>query len=396
MSYAHRDVLAGRLSCLRDALRSSNLDVLLVSHPPNVFYLTGFAGSSGVLIVTRAGGSLITDFRYLESARELLASERGCPEIALLAVEGSYEKTQAMALARLGAPRIGFEAKRLSVSAGGWLARALGARLQLDPVETPATGTEDRHPVLVATEDLVERLRLRKDAGEIATLREAGKRIGEIAIRMASKIRAGRTEREIAADVDFAVRSAGFERPAFETIVASGPNGARPHARPGSRILAPGDLVVLDFGGVYDGYCVDLTRTISLSEPDSDRRSAYEAVLEAQEAAIQAVRPGVLASSVDAAAREVLGRHGLAELFGHGTGHGLGLEVHEEPRVARPPESPAQIADEELAEGMVFTVEPGVYLEGRWGIRIEDDVVVTARGCEILTAAPRELTIVPA
>jgi Xaa-Pro aminopeptidase len=195
-------------------------------------------------------------------------------------------------------------------------------------------------------------------------------------------VRAGRTERRIAADIESAMREAGFSRPAFETIVASGPNSVLPHARPTDRAVEEGDPTVLDFGGVYDGYCVDLTRTVQLGAPSAALRGLYAAVAEAQLAAIAAVRPGVASSAVDGAARSVLEGHGLGDAFGHGTGHGLGLEVHEEPRIARP--SP-RLPDHVLEPGMVLTIEPGAYVPGVGGVRMEDDVLVTDTGCEVLT-----------
>ena len=182
--------------------------------------------------------------------------------------------------------------------------------------------------------------------------------------------------------IETAMREAGFCRPAFETIVASGPNSALPHARPTDRRIQTGDPTVLDFGGVYDGYCVDLTRTVQLGAAPAALGRLYEAVAEAQQAAIDAVRPGALASAIDAAARSVLERYGLAEAFGHGTGHGIGLEVHEDPRIGRLiPRTP----DHAVEAGMVFTIEPGAYVPGVGGVRIEDDVLVTEGGCEILT-----------
>jgi Xaa-Pro aminopeptidase len=196
--------------------------------------------------------------------------------------------------------------------------------------------------------------------------------------------RAGRTEAEVAAEIDGAMRLAGFEGPAFQTIVASGPNSALPHARPGTRRLRPGEAVVLDFGGVYDGYCVDLTRTVLLGVVNPELHRMFDAVAEAQAAAIESVRPGALPSEIDGAARAVLERHGLGEAFGHGTGHGIGLEVHEEPRIgrlaSRHPELPVEA-------GMVFTIEPGAYVAGLGGVRIEDDVLVVDGGCEVLTVA---------
>ena len=201
-------------------------------------------------------------------------------------------------------------------------------------------------------------------------------------------IRTGRTEQEVAAAIDAALRGAGFERPAFETIVASGPNSALPHARPTARTLRDGDGVVLDFGGVYDGYCVDLTRTVQLGRRSDDLARIFTAVQRAQAAALAAVHPGVNASDIDAAAREVLREAGLGDAFGHGTGHGLGLEVHEEPRIARV--TPGQ-PDTPIVAGMVFTIEPGAYVAGVGGVRIEDDVLVVANGCDLLTDVPIDL-----
>jgi len=188
--------------------------------------------------------------------------------------------------------------------------------------------------------------------------------------------------RAIAGDIEVALREAGFSKPAFETIVASGPNSALPHARPTSRAVQAGEATVLDFGGVYDGYCVDLTRTVQVGAVSANIQHLYAAVAEAQQAAIRAVRPGETASVVDAAARSVLERHGLGAAFGHGTGHGLGLEVHEEPRIGR---ATPRLPDERLEPGMVFTIEPGAYVPGVGGVRIEDDILVTVSGCEVLT-----------
>jgi Xaa-Pro aminopeptidase len=201
-------------------------------------------------------------------------------------------------------------------------------------------------------------------------------------------VREGKTERQVAGAIEAAMREAGYERLAFDTIVASGPHSAMPHYRAGTRALAAGDLLVLDFGGVLDGYCCDLTRTVSIGPPSREVRRVYDAVRDAHAAAVAAVRPGIETSAVDAAARELLRDRGLGDAFGHGTGHGLGLDVHEEPRIGKPR---ADVPPVTLAPGMVFTIEPGAYLPGLGGVRIEDDVLVTDSGCELLTTLPREL-----
>jgi Xaa-Pro aminopeptidase len=242
--------------------------------------------------------------------------------------------------------------------------------------------------MLVTTERIIERRRAVKDAQEIEIIREAARRLSNVARTLPGLIAAGRSELEIAGDIDAALRAAGFERPAFETIVASGENSARPHARPGGRLLSAGDGVVLDFGGIYDGYSVDLTRTLPVGRVASDLSRLGAAVREAHDAAIGFVKPGVRPSEIDAAARDVLGRHGLAEAFGHGTGHGLGLEVHEDPRISK---LPGALPDEPVVPGMVFTIEPGAYVPGVGGVRIEDDVLVVEGGCEVLTDVPIEV-----
>jgi Xaa-Pro aminopeptidase len=247
-----------------------------------------------------------------------------------------------------------------------------------------------RPPRLVATERLVESLRACKDAYELEVLREAGRRLSVVAEGVFEEVRAGRTERAVAMAIDRRVREGGFSRPAFETIVAGGPNAALPHARPGERILTEGDLVVLDFGGVYDSYCVDLTRTVAVGRAAPRAREVHDAVREAHDAALAAVRPGASRFAVDAAARDRLAEAGMADAFGHGTGHGLGLEVHEDPRIVRRHPG-VDVRDERLLPGMVFTIEPGAYFPGWGGVRIEDDVAVTPSGVEQLTRVGTEL-----
>ena len=373
------DYLRQRLTRVRSHAAAAGLDALLVSHLPNVRYLTGFAGTAGTAILTAARAILVVDFRYATDAQELEAARAGILEVTV--AERNPEETVAETLRALGSERIGIEAASMPVAQFNRLSHALAGGVA-SPVE-PARAC----PALAPTERIVERARIVKDAMEIATLREAARRLSAVARTLPRLAVPGRTEREIAAEIDAALRTAGFERSAFETIVASGPNSALPHARPTTRTVRPSEGVLLDFGGVYDGYCVDLTRTLCVGGPPSLRR-IFAAVVDAHSAAVAAVKPGVLASEIDAAAREVFERHGLASAFGHGTGHGLGLEVHEEPRVTRA--GTAQ-PDSAIEPGMVFTIEPGAYVPGVGGVRIEDDVLVVDGGAELLTDVPIEL-----
>jgi Xaa-Pro aminopeptidase len=368
------ETVAARLTRVRLAARTAGIDALVVTHLPNVQYLTGFTGSAGVALVLPRTCLLVVDFRYVTAVNTLTSSLEGL--VTLATFERSYDEALVELLRREGSQRIGIEAAYLPVSRFNAISSGLAARTLL-PIQSSESA-----PALVPTERLVERARVIKDEFEIATLRDAGRRLGEIASRVHEFVREGRTEQSVAADIETAMREAGFSRPAFETIVASGPNSVLPHARPTNRTIQVGDPTVLDFGGVYDGYCVDLTRTVQLGSATGALQQLYGAVAEAQDAAIAAVRPGVTSSAIDAAARIVLERYGLSAAFGHGTGHGLGLEVHEEPRIAR--QSP-RLPDPVVEPGMVFTIEPGVYVPGVGGVRIEDDVLVTETGCEVLT-----------
>ena len=363
-----------RISTLQSDLRTAGLDAFVVTHLPNLRYLTGLNATAGAVVLCAGACTLVVDFRYETAARAILEATPDLPfEISI--VENTYDETLSALLASRRPSRIGIEGASMTVGRFNRLAETL---------KTGGVGTI-AGSMLVPTERVIERRRAVKDAEEIKTLREAARRLSGVAGRLSSLIAEGRTELEIAADIDAAIRTAGFERPAFETIVASGENGARPHARPSHRRLRGGDGVVLDFGGVYDGYSVDLTRTLPVGAVPSDLSRIGAAVREAHDTAIAFVRPGVRPSEIDAAARDVLARHGLADAFGHGTGHGLGLEVHEDPRISN---LPGALPDEPVVPGMVFTIEPGAYVLGIGGVRIEDDVLVVEDGCEVLTDVP--------
>lgn len=365
-----------RQADLRRRLGEAGLPALLVTHLPNVFYLSGFAGSAGALLVTVDAVRFIVDNRYATVARAAAAAIES-EAISVVDVESSYEATYRDLLRASGVSRVGVEAAHISLAQHEWLQTALA----------------EQGPELVSSRDLVEAGRLVKDASELQILTEAGARISAVMEAQITRLRSGTTELEVAANIDHAIRTAGFERPAFDTIVASGPHTALPHARPGTRVLKKGDLVLLDFGGVYRGYCVDLTRVASLGAPSDEARSWHGAVREAHQSALGTVRVGATTAAIDHAARSTLESKGLGETFGHGTGHGLGIEVHEAPRIGRRrgPDGVPDPEDVPLEAGMVFTVEPGVYLPEHGGVRLEDDVVVTTDGYRLLTNVSLDL-----
>jgi Xaa-Pro aminopeptidase len=357
-------------------LEARGLDGLIVTTPANIRYLSNHVGTAGTLIITPSEIQLLVDFRYKEAVRSRQDSPAACPGLRIVDVPDSYDEALVSAALPLPGKVIGIEAGHLTVARQEWLTRTWESR---------GAGI-----TLRSTERFIERFRAIKDAAEVTVLRQAALGLTTVAASAVDAVRAGVSEREVAAVIETALRRSGYERPAFDTIVASGPNSALPHYRAGERTLTAGDLVVLDFGGVLDGYCSDLTRTVSVGQPSPKAIRLHAAVREAQAAAIKAVRPGVTTADVDAAARQVLVAHGLGEAFGHGTGHGLGLDVHEEPRVSKPR---SDVPPVRLEPGMVFTIEPGAYLPGFGGVRLEDDVLATETGCEVLTSVPRDLRV---
>ncbi len=358
------DRRAERLEALRRRLAAEGLDGLVVASLPNIRYLTGFSGSSGLLFASGGATVLLTDFRYREQA----PAEVG--DLARVSTEtgGVWERLFKVLPDLPGVQRVGYEAHVLTVRDAERLARN-GAK--------PWT--------FLPVADVVEAQRAVKAPDEVAAIRAAGA-VATRALEAATVgVRAGQTELEIAAVLEGALRRGGSEWYAFPTIVASGPRSALPHARTSGRVVAPGDLLLMDFGAVVDGYCSDLTRTFVVgAEPTARQREIHEVVRRAQGAALAGLRSGLTGRQGDALARDVIAQAGQGEAFGHSLGHGLGLEVHEAPRLA-------QTAEDPLPASAVVTVEPGIYLEGWGGVRIEDDVILHATGAELLTEFPREL-----
>jgi len=364
---------AGRLSRLRSGLAENDLDCLLVTHLPNVRYLCGFTGSAAVLLVSARRAVLFTDGRYRTQAREevqaaSVAVAHTSPLVA--AAEWLGARRKSWARRSLSPASVGIEAESISAGMRDRLARALKGKARVRPAPP-----------------LVERARMVKDVGEILRIRRAVE-LGASLFRIAcEKIRPGVSEVEVAAAMEYEARCGGGEGMSFPTILAAGERSAIVHGRASAARIPRRGFVVCDFGVILAGYCSDRTRTVHVGRPPREARECYAAVLEAQQAAIAAVRPGVTAGEVDGAARRVLGKRKLARYFTHSTGHGLGLEIHEAPRLAAG-------QTQKLEPGMLITIEPGVYLPGKWGVRIEDVVVVTASGCEVLTATDKELVVI--
>src|SRR5580700_1910574 len=354
-------IFKSRRKALIQLISRAKLDALVVTHPANWYYLTGFTGDAGVLLLSHEGATLITDGRFTTQVREETTSVR------LLGQKGSLLESAGRLLREKAIRRAGFDPSQTSVGQLTQFRRAAGAGTKWIPV-----------PGLVGS------LRARKEPAELARMRQAALLAGDVLAGAIKLLKPGVMENEIAAEIEYQMRRGGASGPAFETIVAFGERSALPHARPTAKRLKKNELVVLDLGAILAHYCSDITRTVYVGRAPTRVKQWYRAVLEAQNAAIAAVRAGVSCGDVDAAARQVLAGYKLDRLFTHSTGHGLGLEVHEDPRVARGQKA-------RLEPGFVVTIEPGVYMAGVGGIRIEDDIAVHAGNTEILTRIPRDL-----
>jgi Xaa-Pro aminopeptidase len=360
---------SGRLRRLQAALPENKLDLFLVTHLPNVRYLCGFSGSAGALLVSDRGATFFSDGRYIAQARAEVSGAR-----IVIARKAPFlaaaESLTGSRRGRAGKAVLGVEGESMPVAVRDRIVALLGSRFKVR-----------------SAPPLVESARMVKDEEEISCIRRAvemGAGLFRVALRT---IRPGVSEVEVAGALEFAARCAGAEGMSFPTIVASGPRSAVVHGRASSSAISRRGFVVCDFGVILAGYCSDRTRTVHVGRPARVARQIYEAVREAQQAAIAAVRGGVSAGEVDGAARRVLRKCKLERYFTHSTGHGLGLEIHEAPRLAA-----AQ--SQTLEPGMVVTIEPGAYVPGKCGVRIEDVVVVTPGGCEVLAPRNKELIVI--
>ena len=360
--------IAGRLPRLRQRLEVEALDALLVTKLANVRYLTGFTGSAATLLVAPTEALFVTDGRYTEQSKEQLAAAGVDNEVRIeIGLTAAAQHAALAAMVARGA-RLGLEDQSVT-----W-ADHRGFVTTFDGVELVPAGT------------LIEDLRRVKDAGEVDRIRRACSIADDSFAAMLTRLTDGITERQFALELEFAMRERGASGNSFDPIIAAGPNGAKPHARPSDRVIGRNELVVCDFGCIVDGYCSDMTRTVSLGDPGPDARHLYEVVLASQQAGRALVAADGACSDIDRASRDVIAEAGWAEAFSHSTGHGVGLEIHEAPRVAA-------TGRDTLLVGDVVTVEPGVYLPGIGGVRIEDTVVVAATGFEPLTLTPKDLVL---
>ncbi len=360
--------VSGRLNRLRDAFDEHDIDALVVTTLANVRYLTGFSGSAAVLTVTRDTALLTTDGRYRTQSAEQIAQAGAASQVDITIGSGTEQRNAAQAALSLAAiARIGLEADNVTWSAQRTWSDLLGA---------------DR---LVATTRAVEALRERKDAAEIARMERAAAIADAALFEVLPLMSQGVSEEHFALELDTAMRRGGAESTAFETIVAAGENSAKPHHHPGPRRIAEGDPVVVDFGATFEGYRSDMTRTFCVgAEPEGELARIFAVVGESQAAGAAAVKPGISAKEVDDVCRRIIAEAGWAERFEHGTGHGVGLDIHEAPTVS-------QLGTAILAPGFVVTVEPGVYVPGHGGVRVEDTLVVTEDGARPLTRFTKDI-----
>ena len=345
------------------AAHLDGLDAILLTSEANCYYATGFMGE-GIALVTRRGSWYFTDSRYTEAADKAIGNAAVIREVSR---EKPFSVLINEALAEAGAEKAGFEEQRMTVA-------------------EHAVYSEKLHCTLTPASALMTELRGSKDEEELSCM-TAAQRIAEGALEQILKeIRPGMTEKEIAARLNYLMVSAGAEKTSFDTIVASGPNGSMPHAVPGMRKVREGDFITMDFGCVYKGYCSDMTRTVALGRPSDEMRNVYDIVLQAQLAGIAAAKAGVTGAVIDGAARKVIQDAGYGVYFGHSFGHSLGIDIHEAPNAAPGNDKP-------MPDGAVISAEPGIYLPGKFGVRIEDVMILRPDGAQVITKAPKALLV---
>ena len=345
------------------AAHLDGLDAMLLTSEANGYYATGFMGE-GIALVTRRGSWYFTDSRYTEAADKAIGNAAVIREVSR---EKPFSVLINEALAEAGAEKAGFEEQRMTVA-------------------EHAVYSEKLHCTLTPASSLMTELRGSKDEEELSCM-TAAQRIAEGALEQILKeIRPGMTEKEIAARLNYLMVSAGAEKTSFDTIVASGPNGSMPHAVPGMRKVREGDFITMDFGCVYKGYCSDMTRTVALGRPSDEMRNVYDIVLQAQLAGIAAAKAGVTGAAIDGAARKVIQDAGYGAYFGHSFGHSLGIDIHEAPNAAPGNDKP-------MPDGAVISAEPGIYLPGKFGVRIEDVMILRPDGAQVITKAPKALLV---
>ncbi|MNI42233.1 putative peptidase [compost metagenome] len=352
-----------RVIRLREAMALQNMEAVLITGDVNRRYLTGFTGSSGYVVITSQKAYLLTDFRYMTQAAEQAAG------FEIVEHGPSVSDSVKELLLSEQVSKVGFEQDNVVFS-------------------TYRKYEEDLKPIeLIPVSSLVEDLRMYKDNEELKLMKDAAALVDRTFLHMLSVLKPGESERDMALELETFMRKNGASGPSFETIMASGERSALPHGVASDRLLQNGDLITMDFGALMNGYCSDITRTVALGEPSAKLREIYDIVLEAQLHTLEFLRPGMTGREADALARDVITRYGYGDQFGHSTGHGLGMEVHEAPRVSK-------LSDQILKPGMVVTVEPGIYIPGLGGVRIEDDVVITETGVTRLTESTKEFTVI--
>ncbi|HLO04144.1 MAG TPA: Xaa-Pro peptidase family protein [Symbiobacteriaceae bacterium] len=351
-----------RLAKLRERLAHDGLDAILISKPENQAYLSGFTGSNGLLLVSATEALLFTDFRYAEQAAEQApAFTVEMPEGALIGAAAKIVEADKL-------KKVGFESDFLTVDAHKAYTQVISPDF------------------LVAAGGLVEEIRMIKDEAELDLMRKAAQIADEAFAAILPLIKAGAREWDLAVELEYQMKKRGAEGLAFEIIAASGVRSSMPHGRASAKIIEQGDLVTFDFGAIYQGYCSDMTRTLMVGEPTAEQRRIYEIVLEAEKRGLAACKAGITGHDLDAVCRDYILEHGYGPEFGHSTGHGVGRYIHEGPRLRKG-------SNQVLQPGMIVTIEPGIYLPGWGGVRIEDMVLVTETGCESLTKTTKDLLV---